>query len=452
MKTTLGRLAAYACIVLAAIILFLPMRAGREDKLILGAYTLSLKPGERFILGYALDSAEEQTVAFALEAPNIASVDASGMITAVSPGKTRVNVRTSGGITKKVAVTVEGVPVTSFSLNVDALELNKGDVSGLSCVYNEGASARSVEWYSANEAVAQVDGAGRVSAVGAGETYIVAMTDDGFSAAAKVTVNVRGTAVSIVPSTMTLGVGTRLQLRTSLLPADSTDTPLSWTSTATNVISIGESGIVHAIAPGVATITLRTKGGLANSATITVEPAAMDFQLTPTSVTIERGSKFSLDAQLIGDSASVNHHIDWTSDNPAVATVENGVLNAIASGTATVTATADGFTGACRVRVQTTVQKIELNLTEITLLREEARNPIQLIATVTPADADDPSVKFISDNELVATVAQDGTVTPTGGYGTAHIIATAAGGAEARFTINVVTAPATPEPTAETAK
>ena len=36
---------------------------------------------------------------------------------------------------------------------------------------------------------------------------------------------------------------------------------------------------------------------------------------------------------------------------------------------------------------------------------------------------------------------------PTGGYGTATIIATAAGGAEARFTINVVTAPATPEPT-----
>ena len=217
------------------------------------------------------------------------------------------------------------------------------------------------------------------------------------------------------------------------------------------MISIGESGIVHAIAPGIATITLRTKGGLANSATITVESAAMDLQLTPTSVTIKRGSKFSLDAQLIGDSASVNHHIDWTSDNPAVATVENGVLNAIASGTATVTATADGFTATCRVRVQTTVQKIELNLTEITLLREEARNPIQLIATVTPADADDPSVKFISDNELVATVAQDGTVTPTGGYGTAHIIATAAGGAEARFTINVVTAPATPEPTAETA-
>ena len=65
MKTTLGRLAAYACIVLAAIILILPMRAGREDKLILGTYALSLKPGERFILGYALDSAEDQTVAFA---------------------------------------------------------------------------------------------------------------------------------------------------------------------------------------------------------------------------------------------------------------------------------------------------------------------------------------------------------------------------------------------------
>lgn len=447
MKTTFNKLVAWAAAVLAAALLFVPMRAGKEPRLIPGVSELTLKPGERFVMNYAFESAQEQAVSFASEAPGIASVDESGMITAVSPGKTRVWLNAEGGLRAQALITVSGVPVTSFRLSVDSLSLNKGDVSGLTCVYNEGASSRGVEWYSANEAVARVDGAGRVTAIGAGETYIVATTDEGYAAAAKVTVNVRGTAVAIIPGDMTLGVGAKLQLRTSLLPEDSTDTPLSWTSSATDVLSVGESGIVHAIAPGVAIVTLHTKSGLANSATITVEPAARNFQLNPTSVVIERGEALALDAQLIGDASSTRHHIDWTSDNPSVATVENGALNAIASGNATITASADGFTAVCRVQVKTTVHKIELDKTEITLLREEAKEPIALNAAITPADADDPRVKFISDNELVATVTDDGVVQPTGGYGTATIIATAAGGAEARFTINVVTAPATPEPT-----
>lgn len=448
MKTTLGRLAVYVGLLFAGLILLLPMRAGKEDRLILGVQSLALNPGERYIVGYAIESEENPTVAFSSDAPGVADVDASGMITAVSPGTAHITAKTSNGLSQRIAVSVSGVAVTSFALSSDALVLNKGDVSGLSCIYNEGASSRGVEWYSTNEAVAQVDNVGRVSAIGAGEAYIVAKAEEGFAGTAKVTVLVPATSVAIVPGTMTLGMGARIQLRLSLLPADSTDTPLSWTSSASNVISVGDSGIVHAISPGVATVTLRTQGGLANSVLITVESAAKDFQLTPTSVTLERGSTFTLDAELIGVESTAEHHIDWASSNPNVASVSDGVLNAVASGTTDITATADGFTAVCRVQVQTTVQEIWLDQTEVTLLREETGAPIQLTAAVSPADADDVTVKFISDNELVATVSQDGTVTPTGGYGTAHIIATAVGGAQASFTINVVTPAATPEPEA----
>ena len=446
MKTTLGRLAAYAGLLFAGLILLLPMRAGKEDQLILGVQSLALNPGERYIVGYAVESEENPTVTFSSDAPSIADVDDTGLITAVSPGTAHITVKTSNGLAQRLSVTVSGVAVTSFSLSSDTLVLNKGDVSGLSCIYNDGAASRGVEWYSTNESVALVDSSGHVSAIGAGDADIVAKTEEGFAATAKVTVLVPATSVTIVPGTMTLGVGARIQLRTSLLPADSTDTPLSWTSSAASVISVGDSGIVHAISPGVATVTLRTQGGLANSVLITVEAAAEDFQLTPTSVTLERGSAFTLDAELIGAENTSEHHIDWVSSNPDVATVTDGVLNAVASGSAEITATADGFTAVCSVKVQTTVQEIWLDQTEITLLREETGTPIHLTATVSPADADDTTVKFISDNELVATVAQDGTVTPTGGYGTAHIIATAVGGAQASFTISVVTPAATPEP------
>ena len=45
-----------------------------------------------------------------------------------------------------------------------------------------------------------------------------------------------------------------------------------------------------------------------------------------------------------------------------------------------------------------------------------------------------------SDNPLVATVSANGMVTPTGGYGTAVITVSSSSGAEATFTLSVVTA------------
>ena len=54
--------------------------------------------------------------------------------------------------------------------------MEKGDVSGLSCRFNQGATDRRVEWMSSNPAIVRVDAAGRVTAVSAGETYVVATT------------------------------------------------------------------------------------------------------------------------------------------------------------------------------------------------------------------------------------------------------------------------------------
>ena len=51
---------------------------------------------------------------------------------------------------------------------------------------------------------------------------------------------------------------------------------------------------------------------------------------------------------------ATNRNVTWSSDNPSVATVNNGVVSAVSAGTATITATtADGgFTAACTVTVR----------------------------------------------------------------------------------------------------
>ena len=102
-------------------------------------------------------------------------------------------------------------------------------------------------------------------------------------------------------------------------------------------------------------------------------------------------------------------------------------------------ASADGMTAECNLRVQVLVHEINFNANSIYLLREQTASPIQLTPEIYPVDADNQQLTYSSSNELVATVDANGLVTLTGGYGTAFISATAEGGAQADFIVNVVT-------------
>lgn len=442
MRTAFGKLALLAFAVLAGILLLAPMRAGVEDSLTASVEEASLNPGETLALTYELIAETAQTVTYSSDDPSVAQVDPQGVVTAMDPGETVVRLRAQGGAEARVRIEVSGTPVTSFELNAKSLELEKGEVSGLSCVFNDGASDRRVEWLSANPSVVTVDGDGRVTAVGPGETYVVATTPNGFSAAAEVRVYVRSTAAQIVPGDVTLGTGATLSLGVRYLPEDATDSVVEWTSSQPRVLSVDADGAVRAVSAGEAVVTVRTADGLTASTQIAVEPAADGFQISPTELTIERGQAHALEARFLdvdgAQTGELDHHVEWESSDPRVASVEDGVVTGVSSGVAVITASADGFRSACSVRVETNVQSVSLNMTELYLLREQTGAPFQLSATVAPADADDVRLTYSTDNPLVATVSESGQVALTGAYGTATITAEAASGAQAAFTVHVV--------------
>ena len=443
MKTAFGKLTVLAFVLLVGILLLAPMRAGEEDQLLAGVRSLRMDPGDTFQVSYTLRTDSAQTVAFSSEAPSVAEVNQQGLVTAVAPGRTRIRLQAQRGASAIVDVEVVGVPITSFELNTSLLEMEKGDVSGLSCRFNDGVSDLRVEWMSANTNIVKVDAAGRVTAVGAGETYVIATTPTGFSAAATVRVKVRGTAVQITPENLVVGVGATFPLSVHYLPEDTTDQVAGWKSSDPRVMTVDGDGVVHAVSVGTANITVTTADGLVGTTPVTVEMAAKDFQINPTQITIERGDSHALDAWFIGADGqpdrSLNHHIQWTSSNASVAEIRDGQVVGISSGTAYITAAADGFQTVCMVRVQTTVRSVALDMTELYLLREQAQEPFQLKATQEPSDADDLKLEYTSDNPLVANVSRNGMVTPTGGYGTANITVTASSGAQATFALHVVT-------------
>ena len=132
---------------------------------------------------------------------------------------------------------------------------------------------------------------------------------------------------------------------------------------------------------------------------------------------------------------ATNKTVTWTSSNNAVATVEDGTVIAVGKGTTTITATTEnGKTATCNVEVKQPVTGVTLNKTTLDLEKDQTE---KLVATVLPTDADaDKTVTWNSDNNAVATVSQDGTVTAVG-KGSCDITVTTQNGKTATCKVTV---------------
>ena len=90
------------------------------------------------------------------------------------------------------------------------------------------------------------------------------------------------------------------------------------------------------------------------SGTGTVNHKVTRVSLDKTSLTLTVGDEETLTATVTPDKAT-NKDVTWTSSDPSVATVADGVVTAVGAGTATITATAadgSGKTAACTVTVE----------------------------------------------------------------------------------------------------
>ena len=167
---------------------------------------------------------------------------------------------------------------------------------------------------------------------------------------------------------------------------------------------------------------------------------AESVTLDKTSMVLTLGDTGALSATVLPTNAT-NRNVNWRSSNTQVAIVENGSVEAVGCGSATVTAeTQDGtqLIAECAVTVQPVyVETIEITCEE-DLPMVECGQFIALTANVLPGNATDPSVSWESGDETVAIVYQDGLVKGIS-VGTAVIRALArdGSGVSGQFTVTV---------------
>ena len=251
---------------------------------------LTLTEGETETLTATVkpDNADNRKVTWSSDRTEVATVGGDGRVTAVKAGEAVVTVTTEdGGKTASCKVTVKAkvVGVTDVTLDKTELTLTEGETETLTAtVKPDNADNRKVTWSSDKTEIATVDGAGKVTAVKAGEATVTVTTEDGGkTATCKVTVKAKAvpvTGVEVNPWAVTLSVRGTSKLSYTIRPADATNQNVKWESDNPSVATVDSDGNVRAVSAGVAKVSAVTEdGGFRSGCTVTVKEFSSGFEV-----------------------------------------------------------------------------------------------------------------------------------------------------------------------------
>ena len=207
-------------------------------------------------------AAEKLTIEWTSSDESVATVDATGMVVAVSAGEADITASVTDSEMSavcKVTVKVAAKDITVPD-NLD-VKLNDGNETTVEATVSPAdATDVKVSYASTDEAVATVDKDGKVQILQPGECDIVTtLTQEGKKVVEKKThikafYEVEGITLDKTEGILT--AGNTVTLNATVLPEEIADeTVVTWTSSDEKVATVDENGKVTAIAAGEATIT-----------------------------------------------------------------------------------------------------------------------------------------------------------------------------------------------------
>lgn len=228
-----------------------------------------------------------------------------------------------------------------FSISQKTAIVNVGDLLELKV----SSADKKPIWISYNENIAKVDQNGTVTAFRAGKTTIKVRS--GFQTKT-CTVKVVNASIKLNKKTAAIYHGGTSASTVSLKATVKGATKdVSWESSDINVAIVDTKGKVTSVSEGTAVITATANGKSANC-TVTVKESSIALSMDTMQLSNKgTGSSMKLTPSIVGSKKSVK----WVSSDKTVATVSNGKVTGKKSGTAIITATANGVSDTCVVTV-----------------------------------------------------------------------------------------------------
>lgn len=221
--------------------------------------------------------------------------------------------------------------------------------------------------------------------------------------------------------TMEVGQTTNIAGKVTILPEDATNTTESYESSDTKIVTIDESGVMKAVEPGLAMVTISVGGKHTHfevkveTKKIPVESVTLPAELAD-GVTLKIGGTLDIAGKAVVTPENATERTEsYESSVPMIASVsEEGVVTAIAIGETTITITV----GDKSARFTLTVEKIAVEsvtlpeeLTKGVTLKKGETLDIAGKATVKPENATNRAESYDSSDKSVATVSAEGLVT-----------------------------------------
>lgn len=180
-----------------------------------------------------------------------------------------------------------------------------------------------------------------ITALAVGKAEVYFQCDNAKSQVIQVECVVYAQSISLNQEQISLKIGDKSQLTATVLPENTTDKTVSFTSGNSDVAAVDEKGQVTGVSVGTTSVTAKdSTGRIAAKCTVEVMPVEVEkVTLSDNTVKISKGQKYIISADVAPSNATYKE-LKWSSSDTSVAEYSNGIITAKSEGEAKLTATA----------------------------------------------------------------------------------------------------------------
>ena len=393
--------------------------------------------GDKFTLTAKVEPSDvtNSKVTWTSSAKEVATVDNQGKAEALKEGSVKFVATSEADPTKKGEITItikakEVAPtkVTSIEVKAAKTALTEGEELALEVsVLPANATNKEYTLSSSDEAVLTVAD-GKVKAVKAGTAKVIATAKDGSEVKGELEFTVTASqgetkvaSIEVKAAKTALTEGEELALEIVVLPANATNKEYTLSSSDEAVLTVAD-GKVKAVKAGTAKVIATAKDGSEVKGELEFTVTASQGETKVTSIQV----KASKTALVVGDSLvltvvvlpveATNKEYTLSSSDETVLTVANGKVTAVKAGTAKVIATAnDGSEVKGELEFTVTEEQAAPSYF-LVITGNKTKAPLGTSLTLEhifyPEAPDDDSVVWAVDDSSIATIDENGVLTP----------------------------------------
>jgi len=310
--------------------------------------TMTLGPGQtrQMTATVVAEESLSKTVLWRSANPSIAMISLGGLVTGVAQGTTTITAVLAADTTRRgtASITIAAL-VRDVAVQPSAATVAMGETRQLtvSVTADPGADT-TIQWRSANPAVASVSNAGLVTGVNAGTAVVTASSAIDTTKKSTSLITVRSVpVVTVSPASLTLSPTDVATLTASVQADAGVSTSVTWRTNNSAVATVNGSGQVTALANGSAIITAvsvaDTTRRASASITVTTVPTVRSVSVTPSTALVQVGQTVQLVPNVVV-SGGAGTGVTFRSNNPTIASVNSaGLVTGLANGIASITVT-----------------------------------------------------------------------------------------------------------------